>query len=155
MNSQANKNMNLMARPLLALAVQATCQATAIVKLTEGETLRKCFIEAWQTILPVLGICGLYFFKIYIIFFFFHSPWGDPSFMFITSQDRDFTRQNKYPQLVLLLMSLLLPLLGILQNKSKNLCCILTQTSHGHYKIRHWGKYPGSNRNMESICFKL
>ena len=39
--------------------------------------------------------------------------------MFITSQDRDFTKQNKYPQLVLLLMSLLLPLLEILQNKRK------------------------------------
>ena len=45
MNSQANKNMNLMAQPPLAPIVQATGQATAIVKSMEGETLSKCFIE--------------------------------------------------------------------------------------------------------------
>ena len=39
--------------------------------------------------------------------------------MFISYQERCFTKQNKYPQLVLLLMRLLLPLLGILQNKRK------------------------------------
>ena len=66
--------MNMMGQPLLAPAIQATGQATAIVKLTEGETLSKCFIETCWAILPILGMCGLYFFKIYIIFFFFHSP---------------------------------------------------------------------------------
>lgn len=54
MNSQANKNMNLMAQPPLAPAGQAT----ATVKLTEGETLSKFFIETCRTILPVLDKLG-------------------------------------------------------------------------------------------------
>ena len=75
--------------------------------------------------------------------------------MFITSQARDFTKQNKYPQLVLLLMSLLLPLLGILQNKRKT--CVADKLRPPMAVIRSdiGGNIQVSNRNMESICFKL
>ena len=75
--------------------------------------------------------------------------------MFITSQDRDFTKQNKYPQLVLLLMSLLLPLLGILQNKRK--ICVVDKLGPPMAVIRSdiGGNIQVSNRSMESICFKL
>ena len=75
--------------------------------------------------------------------------------MFITSQDRDFTKQNKYPQLVWLLMSLLLPLLGILQNKRKT--CVADKLGPPMAVIRSdiGGNIQVSNRNMESICFKL
>lgn len=51
-------NMNLMAQPALVPAVQATVQATAIVKSTEGEILSKYFIETCRTVLPVLDKLG-------------------------------------------------------------------------------------------------
>ena len=75
--------------------------------------------------------------------------------MFITSQDRDFTKQNKYPQLVLLLMSLLLPLIGILQNKRKT--CVADKLEPPMAVIRSdiGGNIQVSNHSMESICFKL
>ena len=75
--------------------------------------------------------------------------------MFITSQDRDFTKQKKYPQLILLLMSLLLPLLGILQNKRKT--CVADKLIPPMAVIRSdiGGNIQVSNRNMESICFEL
>ena len=75
--------------------------------------------------------------------------------MFITSQDRDFTKQKKYPKLVLLLMSLLLPLLGILQNKRKT--CVADKLRPPMSVIRSdiGGNIQVSNRSMEIICFKL
>ena len=75
--------------------------------------------------------------------------------MFITSQDRDFTKQNKYPQLVLLLMSLLLPLLGILKNKRKNYVTDKLEPPMAVIRSDIGENIHVRNHNMESICFKL